>query len=373
MTMAVDRKHRDFDVLLYGATGYTGRLVAHGLQEAGLAFAIAGRNQARLLELRSRLDSRPESLAVGLDEPGRLREAAARARVVLSCAGPFARCGPPVQDAALAAGSHFLDVTGEFGYMLATWRRDAEARAAGVVLLNAAGFDVVPSDLCAWLACRGLVSPARVDVVLDQNTARITRGTALSILGILGSGGLRHEAGQWVEEPPGAHGLTVPMPSGQRRAISVPLGDVVTAPRTTGARDVRAYMTAGSLSSRLVPWVAPWLGRAARGRLGRLAAGWLERGPEGPSDSERAASRFSIWARAADAEGRSQFATLEGRDPYGLTAVVAAFLAARLAREGAGLSGALTPCQVADPLALRDLLLAHGVTVFAPEPFVGGW
>jgi saccharopine dehydrogenase (NAD+, L-lysine-forming) len=278
-----------------------------------------------------------------------------------------------VQDAALAARSHFVDVTGEFGYMLATWRRDAEARSAGVVLLNAAGFDVVPSDLCAWLACRGLASPVRLEVVLDQRTARVTRGTALSILGILGSGGLRAEGGKWVEEPVGSHCLQVPLPSGLRRVFSVPLGDVVTAPRTTGAPDVRAYMTARPLAGRFVPWLAPLFGRAARGWPGRWAADWLERCPEGPTDAERAASRFTIWARATDVEGRSQFATLEGRDPYGLTAVVAAFLAARLAREGDGLAGALTPCQAADPLALRDLMLAHGVTVFAPEPFVGGW
>src|SRR4029077_6553065 len=78
--------------------------------------------------------------------------AVAHGRVVLACAGPFARMGAPVREAALATGRHYLDITGETPYIMATAERDGEARARGVALVNAVGFDVVPTDAAAVLA-----------------------------------------------------------------------------------------------------------------------------------------------------------------------------------------------------------------------------
>src|SRR4051812_13953515 len=95
-------------IVVYGATGYTGRLVCAELARRGASFAVAGRDAGKLEKLARSLAAEPEIVVAGL-EPDELLRMAERGRVILDCAGPFARYGRPVQDAALAAGRHFLD------------------------------------------------------------------------------------------------------------------------------------------------------------------------------------------------------------------------------------------------------------------------
>lgn len=367
---------REFEILLYGATGFTGKLTALELARRGRRFAVAGRDRAKLESLRSRIEPRPEAIAVAVDDAEGLRRACARASVVLSCAGPFAVFGRPVQDAALAAGTHFIDVTGEQGYMLDTWRRNDEARAAGVVLLNAAGFDVVPTDLCAWLACRGIDAPEQVDIAFAASGGRLSHGTMKSILGILEAGCLCYEDGRWVTEPLGHHARDVPfpLPLGPRRVVSVPIGDAATAPRTTGARNVRVYVAAGRAIGRLLPLFGRAAPAIARGPVRRLLETLVDSSPEGPSDSERAATKFTIWSEALSREGHRQFATISGRDPYGFTAVASAYLAGKMAEPGYNRSGSLTPAQSVDALQFVDFLVAEGgLSVLSPQPPTTGW
>src|SRR6266542_3252097 len=146
------RAMSDFAVIVYGASGFTGRLVCAELARRQLSFAVAGRDRAKLTALAASLPSRPEVLEAALDDTAALRRAVARGRVVLACAGPFARLGKPVREAALAEGRHYLDITGEANYMLETYERDLEAKKRGVALVNAVGFDVVPTDSAAALA-----------------------------------------------------------------------------------------------------------------------------------------------------------------------------------------------------------------------------
>ncbi|MBI3890238.1 MAG: NAD(P)H-binding protein [Candidatus Wallbacteria bacterium] len=366
---------REFDVFLYGATGFTGRLVARELESRGVRFAIGGRDRPKLETLRSRLATRPEAIAVDLSDSHAMRTACSRARVVLTCAGPFAQFGTPVQDAALASGSHFIDVTGEHNYMWKTFGRDAEARAAGVVLLNAAGFDVVPTDLCAWLACRGVEKPQLVEIAIATSGSPLSHGTMKSAVALLGAGCVCWEDGNLVTEPVGHHARHVPFPPpfGPRRVVSVPWGDVVTAPRTTGAPNVRVYMTMPRLAAGALPFLGPVLPALARSPARRLLDWYLESAPEGPSDSERTGSIFAIWAESTDEGGRRQFAVVEGRDPYGFTAVSAVWFARQMAQPGYARSGALTPCQAADPDELASYLAERGVTSLSPHPPQLGW
>ena len=354
-------------IVLYGATGYTGSLVAHELDRRGASFVIAGRSRAKLEELSSALGRRVEIRVADASDRLGLRDALAGARVGLSCAGPFTELGPPVQDAALDAGAHFLDVTGEQGYMRATFARDAEARSRGVALVNAVGFDVVPTDLALHLAAEGLGRIALAELALSVTSADSSRGTIRSALARIGDGGVCHHDGVWCDEPLGRHRREVafPAPVGVREAYSLPWGDVATAPRTTGAREVRVYMRLPRSFARALP-VASRL----RGLLGRLATSgivdrWSQRLPEGPAPHAREATKFAIWARAVSEDGRAREVTALGSDPYGLTAVTAAHAAIELAsgkEAGRHVVGALTPTQALDPVALRAVLAAIGTT-----------
>lgn len=352
---------REHAIVVYGATGYSGRLVCEELLRSGTPFAIAGRSRDRLLALQREL-GRPDLplLAAGLDDAAALHRMAEKARVVLSCAGPFSRCGKPVQDAALSARSHFLDITGEHPYMLASYRRDEEARSCGVALINGVGFDVVPTDAAAALAAEALgerpVERVRIAFAVRGGPSL---GTLRSILGTLPDG-LSYTEGQWVPEAVGQHLWEAPLPQpfGRRTCISVPWGDLVTAPRTTGARRVQTFF---AVPAAAVPAV-----RLATAALGStLLRDLLRRGldllPEGPTAPQRARARSAVVAEALAQDGQVQLCWVRAGDAYAFTAAAAALCARLAARADFDRIGALTPAQAFGARALLDGLRDRGV------------
>src|SRR5215468_5184508 len=140
-------------LLVYGATGYTGRLVVHAARTRGLRPILAGRDARALAML-----AEPLGLAwraAPIDVPERLADALRDVDVVLNVAGPFEATAEPLARACLATGTHYLDVTGEIPVFEALHRWRAEAARRGVMLMPGVGFIVVPSDcLAGHLAAR---------------------------------------------------------------------------------------------------------------------------------------------------------------------------------------------------------------------------
>src|SRR5215470_3341592 len=133
--------------LIYGATGYTGKLTARTAKEKGLEPILAGRNETKLAAVVEPLGL--EWRAFNLSEQEKLDSALGEVDAVLHIAGPFSATSKPMADACLRTGTHYLDITGEIDVFEALAARDNEARAAGVMLLPGVGFDVVPSDCLA--------------------------------------------------------------------------------------------------------------------------------------------------------------------------------------------------------------------------------
>ncbi len=349
-------------VVVYGASGFTGRLVCAALRRREVAFAVAGRDREKLTAIARATDAARVIVAPLEAEP--LARMCERARVVLDCAGPFAKYGRPVQDAALAAGRHFLDITGEAGYMLATAARDAEAKARGVALVNAVGFDVIPTDAAAVLAAEAAGAPVEaLRIAFANRGGRPTQGTTRSALAGAHHGGLAYLDGRYLPEPVGAARWRVPFPApiGERECASIPWGDLATAPRSTGARTVRTYMALSRRTIRLLPLARPLTRLLALAPLMRLAERWVRSLPEGPSDEERARARFAVYAEARGPRG-TRAAWVAGGDGYDFTAASAALCAEWAARPDFAKTGALTPTQAFGARALLDALAPDGVT-----------
>ena len=166
-------------LMIYGATGYTGRLVAAEATKSGVWPVLAGRSEERLRAVAGPLGL--ETRAVSLDTADLLAAALEDITVVLHCAGPFSRTALPMFEACLTAGAHYLDITGEVAVCEALAARDTAAREAGIMVLPSAGFDVVPSDcLIADLAARcpgGRV--VRLGVATHSGASRGTMRTIL--------------------------------------------------------------------------------------------------------------------------------------------------------------------------------------------------
>lgn len=158
---------RSYDVIVFGATGFTGRLVAEYLarwnREERFRWAIAGRSAGRLASVKAAVDNLELSTAevgvieASLDDPASLDRMAAQARVVLTTVGPYAKYGEPVVEACVRQGADYVDITGEPAFVNGVIERhDAAARDRGVRIVNCCGFDSIPHDLGALFTVRQL-------------------------------------------------------------------------------------------------------------------------------------------------------------------------------------------------------------------------
>lgn len=150
-------QNRDYDVVLYGASGFTGKqTVAYFAKHApNVRWALAGRNREKLAAVKAEVGTAADILVADSQDQAALDAIAARARVVLTTAGPFALYGTKLVDACVRHQTHYVDITGE-----TVWARElidryhAEAAKTGTRIIPFCGFDSIPSDLGAYLIAR---------------------------------------------------------------------------------------------------------------------------------------------------------------------------------------------------------------------------
>ena len=338
-TRRVTTPRADRVILIYGVTGYTGQLVLHECLASGVRPVLAGRNaeSVRALAEPHGLDWR----VAALDDRAALDAALAGASVVIHCAGPFSRTSRPMADACLRNRVHYLDITGEIGVFEALAARDAEAKAAGVMLLPGAGFDVVPSDCLAAHLKRRLPAATSLTLAFHGGTG-LSRGTATTMAENAGSPGAVRRGGRIVAVPPAWRSRVIDFGDRPRMTATIPWGDVSTAFYSTGIPDIEVFaaMSPASVRSlRLSRWLAPLL-RTAWVRRRLVAA--IDRRPPGPSAEARQRAVARLWGEVRDGEGHTASASLECPDGYTLTARTAV-LAARTVLTGGAVPGFQTP------------------------------
>jgi short subunit dehydrogenase-like uncharacterized protein len=342
-------------IALYGATGYTGRLVAAELARADADFIVAGRNPEKLESLRSDLGLEASARTASLDDPASLRELLADCATVISCAGPFVRFGEPVLAAAVETGTHYLDTTGEQPYMkLAFERYGPGAARAGVAVVPAMGFDYVPGDMLAALTAGGMGELDELSMHYCWQDFSPSQGTARTTLEIMRGGGVEWRNMEWVDVRGGAGRGTYefPAPVGRRHMMWYPAGEQITVPRHIPTRSIRTTINAGGFSNeRVAPIFAALVrpaGLAMKTPLRRALGALISRLPEGPTPEQRERMRWTIVCEAKRGEVERK-GVISGKDVYGLTAAAISRGAILAARRGFEARGGLAPSQAFDP------------------------
>jgi short subunit dehydrogenase-like uncharacterized protein len=327
-------------LLIYGSTGYTGRLIVAEALARGLRPTLAGRNadavraQAESLGLAWR--------AASIDDPATLDAALSGAAVVLHCAGPFAHTWRAMADACLRNGAHYLDITGEIAVFEGLASRDAEARAAGIMLLPGAGFDVVPSDCLAAHLARRLPKATHLTLAF-RSLGGTSRGTRMTMIEKLGAPGAIRRDGKIVPVPQAWRTRRLDFGDGKLRdATTIPWGDVSTAFHSTGIPNIEVYVSMRPALRRVMS-ASRWLGPVLRtGVVRRMLAARVRAGPAGPSEAERERGVSLLWGEAVGVKGERVEARLQGSSGYVMTAQTAVHLAVK-ALEGDVRAGFQTP------------------------------
>ncbi|HEY5559270.1 MAG TPA: saccharopine dehydrogenase NADP-binding domain-containing protein [Steroidobacteraceae bacterium] len=329
-------------LLIYGANGYTGEMIARAAAAQGLSPILAGRSEPTIAALARELGC--EFRVFGLGDPSAVAAGLAGCRVVIHCAGPFSATAAPMMAGCIAARAHYTDITGEIDVFELGFRQDAAARQAGIVVCPGVGFDVVPTDCVALTLKQAMPEATRLALGFDSRSG-LSRGTASTSVEGLGHGSRVREDGVIRRIPLGSRSRNIDFGAGLKLATAIPWGDVSTAFRTTGIADIEVY----------VP-VSP-AALANLRRLGRF--GWLLRrrsvqafmkwrirkGAAGPTASEREKTPVYVWGEARDAAGRTKTARVRVPNGYTVTTDAAIAIARRLLQPAAA-PGFTTPARL---------------------------
>lgn len=332
-------------LLVYGAAGFTGRLVVERALARGLRPILAGRTASKLEALSAQHDC--EYAVVALTDTGALDRLLRRVRVAILAAGPFSQTAVPMCDACLRTGVHYLDLSGECSVIEALFTRRDRARRAECMVMPGCGFDVVASDCLAAHVARRLPGASHLSIGLS-GLVTVTRGSLRTIAEQAGQTVRVHRAGGYAAVPPGALRRRFDYGRGSGWSSAVTWGDVATAFHTTGIPNVDVYF------EETPPVRAMLLAGRTFGQTLQtpLAQSWLKAHaqffPEGPTATERAVQRCVVVADAHASDGRSAVSRLGTPEAYAFSSQTAVAIAER-ALHGDVEFGCQTPGRVYGP------------------------
>ncbi|SEQ64793.1 saccharopine dehydrogenase (NAD+, L-lysine forming) [Lentzea xinjiangensis] len=295
--------------MVYGANGYTGRLIAALAVERGQRPILAGRSAEKVA---------PLAAALGLEhrafDLGRARANLEDVDAVVHCAGPFAHTSAAMVDACLQTRTHYLDITGEIDVFESVGLRHIDARKAGVVLLPGAGFDVVPTDCVAAMLKDALPTATHLDLAFVVGGGA-SAGTTKTSVEAAAVGGRIRVNGELKSVRIGHRRRTAHFRSGPREVGSIPWGDVSTAYRSTGIPNITTFTAVPGVLGQLQRIFAPVLKTPLVQKVATTVAGQVK----GPDERKRANTRAEVFGEAWDAQTRVQCA-ITTPNAYSLTA-----------------------------------------------------
>lgn len=347
-------------IVLFGATGYTGELTAHALVRRGVTPVLAGRTRERLEKLDEELGGGCEVAVADVEQPQTVRALVERGDVLISTVGPFMRFGRPAVEAAIDAGAHYFDSTGEPAFIREVFEQHGpRAKQADCTLLTAFGADWVPGNLAGGLALDEAGEGA-VRVAIGyyatgdgMGSDAMSGGTRASVAGATLSPSFAWRDGTLVTERGAKRVRKFELwPGHEAPAISVAGSEHIALPRSYPAvRDVDLYLGwMGSMSRPLQIMSAPMAALLAipgvRGGLQSLSARFAKGSTGGPDEAARARTGSVLLAQAFDAAGRQlSDVRLEGTNPYTFTGAILAWGARAAAGGALQGTGALGPVE----------------------------
>jgi short subunit dehydrogenase-like uncharacterized protein len=350
-------------VVLFGATGYTGRLVAEQMVQRGMSPLLAARSEDRLAAMAEELGGL-ETAVADVSRPESVRALVERGDVLVSTVGPFLRFGGPALEAAIGAGAHYLDSTGEPAFIRRVFEREGpRAERSNCALLTALGYDWVPGNLAGALALREAGEAAtavRIGYFLrGEGLGGMSGGTRASAAGAMLETQFAWRGGRIVTERGAAHVASFDVAGKRQQGISIGSSEAFALPRIhPGLREVEVYlgwfgsasraMSAFSLGMSGVRAV-PGAKRGFEALLNRFVKG----STGGPDAEARSRGGSEIVAEAGDATGGTLARVeLSGIDGYTFTGAMLAWGAERAAAGELRGTGALGP---ADGFGLDEL------------------
>ncbi len=314
-------------VYIYGAYGYTGRLIVDECLSNGIKPVIAGRNPDKT---KAYAESRQLEYAVfDVDETTKLNEWLKNADVLIHCGGPFIHTAKEVVEACLETNTHYLDITGEYQVFDLVQEYDQQALDSNLMLMPGAGFDVVPSDCLASFLKGQLPSATELQLAFVSKGGRLSRGTTKTMIENLGEPQVVRKNGTYHHQLMGSSTKVIPFGSFDQLALGISWGDVSTANRSTGIPNIEVFSGTSEEQVAKVRKMVK-LSFILKSRIVKnFLMGRLDKKPDGPRDEKREKARMFLWGKVSD-DNQEVEARLETPNGYTLTAKTSVLIAQKI-------------------------------------------
>jgi len=304
------------DWLLYGATGYTGELIAREAVRRGMRPILAGRSRHKIARLAAELNC--PSAVFALEDHTAMLSALQNVTAVLHCAGPFSATARPMMQACLASHIHYLDITGEIEIFELAHSVHEKAQRAGCLLCPGVGFDVVPTDCVALKLRQALPDATHLALGFDAN-AGLSKGTAKTAVESAGGGSRLRRDGKIVSVPLGSQSRRIDFGSGEKLAAGIGWGDVATAYYSTGIENIEVFIASSAQALKQM--------RRANALRPLLRQRWfqslvkfgIQQRLQPPSTAQRENNPTFVWGEARNAAGKVVTARVRTANGYALT------------------------------------------------------
>ena len=303
--------------LIYGAYGYTGKLISQLAIERGMQPILAGRNQQKTAELATSLGLQYRSFSLG--DSAAVRQEISDCKLVLHCAGPFSETSRPMLEACLDVGVHYLDITGEIDVFATAHTYHQQAQKKDVVVIPGTGFDVVPTDCLAASLVQKLPSATHLTLAFEA-AGGPSVGTAKSSIEGMASGGRVRVDGQLKQVPLAWKTMQIPFSNGDRLGVTIPWGDVFTAYISTGVPNIEVYLSVPPAAVQRLRKMRKFKWLLGLGIVQRIMKRQVAKKVSGPGDEVREKTQAHVWAEVRSADGRSVSGQLDAPNGYDLTA-----------------------------------------------------
>lgn len=307
--------------LIYGASGYTGKLIVERAAKQGLKPTLAGRTESKIQPLAKEFGL--DYVVFGLDNIDEVATHLKSFPLVLNCAGPFSRTAKPMIKACLQAGTHYLDITGEIEVFELAKSYHQQAKDKNIIVMSGVGFDVVPTDCMAKYLYTQMPDATHLELAFLGLGGSISHGTMSTMVEGLGRSGAIRENGKIVTKPTGHLGKVIDFGIKKHFAMTIPWGDVSTAFTTTAIPNIMVFTGVPKSSYNMMKMQFLFNPIVRLGFVKNQIQKYVDKNIVGPTAQQLENGKSLIYGKVTNANGLTKEARLETREGYFLTAEMA--------------------------------------------------
>lgn len=327
-------------LMIYGANGYSAKLILNELLQIGMKPILAGRNSS-INELAE--EHSLESRIFNLRDFNIVRDNLDDIHTLLNCAGPFVYTAPTLIKTALETDTNYLDITGEIEIFEYARSRSEDAKRKNLVILPGVGFDIVPTDCLAKKLSEQMTDASDLKIGFKNEKGGMSRGTLLTTLGRTYDEGKIRVEGELIDSPLGVETIQFKRNGLIFNGVSIPWGDVYSAYYSTGIPNITAFIHFDKILFEQKDLFFSMKKLLSNRIVKNIAETAVKKFVSGPDEEERENGRVFIWGRVRNESGEIYEECYEVLEGYTLTGKSAAQSALRVLNEDVIHRGTVTP------------------------------